>query len=141
MLGHDDRAFLERLETCQFHNAVFRHYDHLRAAWSYLQLEDVDEAIGKVGQSIRRFAAHHGHTEKFHVTLTTVWVKLVHAHAARHPHAAFASFIAAHPRLLEKDLPLQFYSRAQLFSDSARVRWIEPDLRALPSPSDGSSRS
>lgn len=134
MLGNDDRAFLERLEACQFQNAGFHHYDHLRAAWSYIQCVGVDGAIGKVEQSIRSFAAHHGQPEKFHVTLTTLWVKLVNAHAARHPHPAFASFIAEHPRLLEKDLPLRFYSRTQLFSDAARMRWIEPDLRALPSP-------
>jgi hypothetical protein len=134
MLGVDDRAFLDKLEACELTNAGFGHYDHLRAAWSYIQCLGVDGAIPITEQMIRRFASRNGHPEKFHVTLTTVWVRLVGAHAVRHPYGAFDAFITEHDQLLDKDLPLQFYSREQLFSDIARARWVEPDVRALPRP-------
>ncbi|HME82301.1 MAG TPA: hypothetical protein VKF82_09520 [Candidatus Eremiobacteraceae bacterium] len=83
-------------------------------------------------ETIRRFAAHHGHAPKFHFTLTALWVRLVAAHVADHPDAAFDELIDLDNRLLDKDLPLRFYSRAQLFSEHARASWVEPDVRPLP---------
>jgi hypothetical protein len=44
----------------------------------------------------------------------------------------FDGFLAAHPRLLDRDLLLAHYSRERLFSGAARARFVEPDLLALP---------
>ena len=44
----------------------------------------------------------------------------------------FDAFLAAHPRLLERDLLRAHYSRERLFSEAARAAFVEPDLLALP---------
>ena len=44
----------------------------------------------------------------------------------------FEAFVAAHPRLLERELLSAHYSHERLFSEAARAAFVEPDLLALP---------
>ena len=132
MMSESDARFLSALEACQIPNADFRHRDHLRAAWLYVTCAGSSRAVKLMERTIRRFAAYHGHVDKFHATLTAAWVKLVAAHVEFHACPTFDAFIDHNSKLLDKDLPLQFYSRTALFSDRARVRWVDPDLQNLP---------
>lgn len=127
-----DKAFLQSLEAGAIPNQAFRHRDHLKAAFLYVRLRGAAGAEQAMLETIRRFAEAHGHAPKFHFTLTAVWVKLVAAHARQHPKATFDELIGLDARLLDKDLPLRFYSDAVLFSERARSTWVDPDLRALP---------
>ena len=34
-------------------------------------------------------------------------------------------------KTFDKDFPLKFYSRDRLFSDEARAKFVEPDLRSV----------
>lgn len=131
-LSESDAQFLRALEACELPNAQFRHRDHLRAAWLYLSCYGQQRALVKMDQTIRRFAAHHGQHRKFHATLTTLWVRLVAAHTATDRWLEFDDFIAANGELLDKHLPLRFYTPQRLFSDLARAAWIEPDVRRIP---------
>jgi hypothetical protein len=137
--GHDgvlmsdaDMRFLHALETCQLPSGGFRHRDHVRAAWLYVTRDGVPAAIDAMDATIRQFAAHHGHAAKYHKTLTAAWVRLVAFHATCHPASEFEEFAATNPDLLDKALPMRFYSHERLFSPEAREGWIEPDRRALP---------
>ncbi len=132
MMDRGDDAFLHALETGEVANHAFHHRDHLRAAFLYVRRRGAKDAEQTMLGTIRRFAAHHGHAPKFHFTMTALWVRLVAAHVAQHPDAAFDELIDLDNRLLDKDLPLRFYSRTQLFSEQARARWVEPDMRPLP---------
>ena len=76
--------------------------------------------------------AAHGEPGRYHETLTTAWARVVGHHALRARDADFDAFLAAHPRLLERDLLCAHYSRERLFSDAARAAFVEPDLLALP---------
>jgi hypothetical protein len=127
-----DLKFLRALENGEIPNHSFRHRDHLRAAWLYVHLRGAIEAERAMLETIRRFATLTGHAAKFHVTLTVVWVRLVAAHVAHHRDKAFDDLIELDGRLLDKDLPLRFYSPDVLFSTRARTQWVEPDVRALP---------
>ena len=70
--------------------------------------------------------------DRYHDTLTTAWARVV-AHARRRDRdLGFDAFLAAHPRLLERDLLLAHYSRERLFSPAARAAFLEPDLVPLP---------
>jgi hypothetical protein len=51
------------------------------------------------------------------------------AHGAR---ATFGEFIAAHPRLLERDLLRHHYSAERLGSTEARRAYLEPARLAFP---------
>jgi hypothetical protein len=128
-----DSGFLHALETGAIPNHAFHHRDHLRAAWLYVRQRGATEAEQAMLETIRRFASLHGHASKFHFTLTALWVKLVAAHATHHVEATFDELLDLDARLLDKDLPLRFYSPDVLFSACARSRWVEPNLRALPS--------
>jgi hypothetical protein len=127
-----DAAFLEALESGQIANSSFKHRDHLRAAWLYVKRDGPENAVHSMERTIKDFAARHGHERKFHLTLTVAWVKLVGAHVAWHDRATFDEFISLNERLLDKDLPLLFYSREKLYSELARSQWIDPDLCVLP---------
>ena len=127
-----DALFLSALERCSIPNHLFRHRDHVRVAWLYITRDGPEQATSAMQRAIQRFARHQGHQHKFNVTLTVLWVRLVAAHAAHHRCLTFDEFAETNAALLDKDLVLQFYTRERLFSEAARQRWLDPDLRSLP---------
>ena len=68
---------------------------------------------------------------RYHDTLTTAWARVV-GHYALLARDDFDAFLAAHPRLVDRDLLSAHYSRERLFSAAARAGFVEPDLLALP---------
>jgi len=96
--------------------SAFHHAHHLRLALAYLtDSGSFDEAAARMAASLKRFAEAAGASEKYHQTLTLFWMRVV-------------------GQLLDRDLPLAYYSRERLFSAEARAGWVEPDLRACPAP-------
>lgn len=121
------------VETLALSTERFRHREHLAFAYYRLVHDGYPFALDSVSAQIARFARRHGHPEKFHLTLTQCWVRLVAGALAAAPsHGTFEQTIARNPELLETSLPLRYYSRGRLFSDVARASWVEPDLRELP---------
>jgi hypothetical protein len=105
-----DAAFARAFERGEVANADLNHVAHLRLALAYLEEStSVDEAAGRMASALRRFATAAGHPEKYHHTITVFWMHMV-------------------ARLLDKDLPLSYYSRERLWSDAARAGWLAPDL-------------
>ena len=95
----------------------------------------MDEALPRMRDAIRRFAAAAGASQKYHETITVLWMRLLADVKARGASGELADVLRAHPALADKELPLQYYSRERLFSDEARAAWVEPDRHA---PSVGS---
>lgn len=92
----------------------FHHVDHLHLALDYLREEaTVDAAIERMAATLREKAAAAGVPEKYHHTVTVFWMRRL-------------------APLVDKDLPLAYYSRERLDSDAARGGWVEPDVRPLP---------
>ena len=118
---------LERGEIKDFHHA-----SHLHVAWVYLaESASVQEAANKMRRTLRRFAAAAGKPEKYNETITLFWVHLLsHAYAASRGER-LEDTVHANPQLLEKNFPLTYYSAERLFSDEARISWVEPDLKPL----------
>jgi hypothetical protein len=105
----------------------FDHAAHLRFALEHLaESPSFDAAMDRVAAALQAKAADAGHPEKYHHTLTLFWMQML-------------------ARLLDKALPLEYYSRERLFSDDARRSWVEPDRLPLPEntriPDATSSRS
>jgi len=112
----------------------FRHADHIRLAWIYLRENDYPMAEDRMRESIRKFAQMAGAGQKYHETITTAWMRLVHiASRLSAQIASFEEFAQAHAWLLNKDVIFEFYSPERLKSDSARTNWVEPDLKSFPS--------
>src|SRR6266403_1698884 len=128
-----DEEFLGAFEDLSFPADLFHHGEHIRVAWVYLKSSDASRAAERMSEGIRRFANHHGATQKYHHTLTLAWMRLVAAALVETPDGhTFEQFIAAHPQLKDAKLLDQYYSKELLQTVAARETWVEPDLQPLP---------
>ena len=126
-----DVEMTRALERGEIAKENFGHTSHLHAAWVYLsETTSVDQASARMRDTLRRFAASVGKPEKYHETITLFWVRLL-ALAREASGETLEKLVAANPQLLEKSFPLAYYSRERLFSDKARTRWLEPDLKPI----------
>ena len=126
-----DVEMTRSLERGEIANENFHHASHLHVAWVYLsETTSVDQASARMRDTLRRFAASVGKPEKYHETITLFWVRLL-ALAREASGETLEKLVAANPQLLEKNFPLAYYSRERLFSDKARTRWLEPDLKPI----------
>jgi hypothetical protein len=123
---------LETLNEILHNRGRFGHREHLELAWTYLDRYPVEVASNALAAAIRHVAALHGAPQRYHVTMTQAWVRLVAVHRAGRPARAFDRFITENPRLLDKTLLVRHYSPELIASDQARTHWTEPDFRALP---------
>jgi hypothetical protein len=128
-----DEEFTDAFESCRLPNAQFRHRDHLRLAWIYLKRYGSAAAEARISDSIRKYAAHNGATQKYHETVTLAWLRLVDCAASRAPSGTpFEDVLGAFPELQDKNSLQEYYSRAVLESDSAQGIFVQPDLKPLP---------
>jgi hypothetical protein len=127
-----DVELTRALERCEIANEDFRHGLHLHVAWVYLaESSSAQQAANKMRNALRRYAAAAGRPEKYHETITLFWVHLLsRAYKARQGER-LEEIVQANPQLLEKNFPLAYYSSERLFSDEARISWVEPDLKPL----------
>ncbi len=127
-----DREFTRAFEDGSVTPAEFTHLAHVRVAWVYLnEAASVEGALPRMRDAIRRFAAAAGASQKYHETITVLWMRLLADVRARGAAGELADVLHAHPALADKELPLQYYSRERLFSDEARAAWVEPDRQSL----------
>jgi hypothetical protein len=127
-----DEAFARAFEDGAVTPAEFGHVAHVRVAWVYLrEAESVEDALMRMRAAIRRFAAAAGAAQKYHETITVLWMRLLADLRARGVSGELADVLRAYPELADKDLPLQYYTRDRLFGDEARAAWVEPDRRPL----------
>lgn len=127
-----DEAFARAFESGGVTPAQFGHVAHARVAWVYLrEAASVDEAVTRMRAAIRRFAAAAGAPQKYHETITILWMRLLADASAQGASGEFADVLRACPALADKDLPLRYYSRERLFGDEARAGWVEPDREPL----------
>jgi hypothetical protein len=127
-----DEAFTRAFENGSVTPADFDHVAHVRVAWVYLrETASIDEALPRMRDAIRRFAAAAGASDKYHETITVVWMRLLADVKARGASGELSDVLRAHPALADKELPLRYYSRERLFSDEARAAWVEPDRQPL----------
>jgi hypothetical protein len=128
-----DEDFLRAFEDLSFPADQFHHREHIRAAWLYLRSSDAPRAAERMCDGIRRFANHHGATQKYHHTLTLGWMRLVAAALIETPEAyTFEQFIATQPQLMDTNLLAKHFSKELLQTAAAREDWVEPDLNPLP---------
>jgi hypothetical protein len=105
MLNHDDVELARALERCEPPSGGFPHASHLRVAWVYLhECPSIDLAIERMAETLRRFAAAMGQSEKYSDPTTAFWMLQVAAARAALPGAAIEEVLRAYPRLLDKHL-------------------------------------
>jgi len=133
-LSTDDVEFRAAFEAGAYAPADFSHRAHVRLAYVYLAESDVGVARERMRTALVGFLAHHGiPAAKYHETLTRAWILAVHHFMHRSPEASSADdFIERNPLLLDSKIMLTHYSADLLFSDQARVEFVEPNLDPIP---------
>jgi len=125
-----DLEFAQAFERFEIPNEGFHHRDHIRLAWIYLKLYGPIEGAARISAAIRKFAAHHGKSEKYHETVTAAWMCLV----AQACHcSSFTEVTTEFPQFLDKSFLAEFYSTELLQTESARQTFVDPDKKPLPS--------
>ena len=128
-----DEVFLAQFEDKTLDPVHLNHLGHLRLAWLYLLHSPFDEALKRISQGIKAYAESLGATQKFHVTVTEVIVKIMAQRIAAMPEKNWTLFIRNNPDLLEdmESVLLQYYSKVVLFSDVAKTRFVAPDIQPI----------
>jgi hypothetical protein len=127
-----DAEFLAVFERGGFPGNAFPHRAHLRMAWLYVKSLGPEQAIPKAAAGIRNVAKHSGLPTLYHDTITRAWVYVVAAAIGYSSSRTFPEFIEEHPRLLDKHLLLEHYTKDTLTSSEARASWVAPDLSPIP---------
>jgi hypothetical protein len=94
-----DSEFIDAFESGSLPPAEFRHRDHLRLTWVYLQRHGRDEAERRLMTGLRAFAIRAGKPGKFDGPLTMAWVEVIDR--ARAGCATFDEMIVRRPELLD----------------------------------------
>jgi hypothetical protein len=133
-LSSGDIEFRAAFEAGAFAPADFSHRAHVRLAYVYLAESDVSLALERMRAALLTFLCHHDiPASKYHATLTRAWVLAVDHFMHRSPAASSADdFIERNPILLDSKIMLTHYSADLLFSDQARVQFVEPNLDPIP---------
>ena len=132
MVQMTDEAFARAFENGFVSPEEFDHVAHVRVAWVYLhETASGEAALSRMRDGIRRFAAAARLPQKYHETITVLWMRLLADVKARGASGQLSDVLRAYPALADTALPLQYYSRERLFSDEARGAWVEPDRQPL----------
>jgi len=114
-------------------SAGFGHREHVHLTWLAIRRYGDAHAETLLCHGIRRAAEYANAPQKYHVTVSVAWVRLIAHHLTDTTTADFAEFIESHPALLDKRLLLQYYRSSTLASVAARTQWVAPDVSPLPS--------
>jgi hypothetical protein len=110
--------------------AEFHHEDHVRTAWSYLQVYPVLEGLRRFTVALQRFAAARNQSGLYHETITWAYVLLIHERMKRCGSGeTWEAFASRNPDLLDwkNGILKAMYREKTLQSDLARRVFLLPD--------------
>ena len=127
-------ALVFAFENATIPASEFTHAAHIAVALSYLDSFSPDEALQRMREKIRFFAAHHGVTNLYHETLTTFWMRLLeHVASTSDPDLPLWRRINLIVDDWIKRRPVEaHYSKELIKSQAARDKWIPPDRSPTP---------
>ena len=126
-----DSGFLDQFEKGTLSPALFRHADHVRAAWLMLRKHSVFAGLERYCGGIRNLALAAKKPGLYHETITWAYLLLTRERMARLPTghtwedfaAGNGDLFAWNPGVLDR-----LYDRQTLDSDFARSCFVFPDL-------------
>lgn len=138
----DDREliFLDAFEEGSLSPDNFDHEAHVYAAWCCLMRYGDPAGRDRFVAALKRFVRLHGAADKYHETMTRAFLELIASLVESN--TGWSTFRNRHGHLIDDGLDplLRHYSRARLFSDTARNEFLPPDLAPLPDASSVDGR-
>lgn len=127
-------ALVRSFEEATIPHAEWKHAEHLVVALYYLSRCDIKEASHKMRTGILNLLENGFKVDlkkemPYHETITVFWMRAVAEFNASKNGASLIEKANEVVETFDKDYPMRFYSRDLLFSNSARSRFVEPDLR------------
>lgn len=124
------RAF----EDCTLPRSEWTHPAHLTVALWYLTHYSETEATNCIRNHIQRYNSAKGiKTTKdsgYHETITLFWIRIISQYLATKSNEEFLNLAnGIIENYANKNLPFEYYSHNLLMSWSARINWVEPDLK------------
>ena len=128
-----DKEFLEQFESLTLDEELFDHKGHIRLAWLYLNQYDLEKASSLVAKNIKAYAENLGATDKFHTTITIALVRIIQNRISYEKKISWEKFLLDNSDLIDNALSVlaQHYTSELLFSDKARISYLEPDVKPL----------
>jgi hypothetical protein len=133
---NDIEELVSSFEKAELSRDDWRHSDHLVVALYYLSHHDLETATNKMRSGILNllangFKVNLSEEMPYHETLTVFWMRTIADFNASKNGEPLISKTAEMVERFDKDYPLRFYSRELLFSDEARARFLEGDLKTI----------
>jgi hypothetical protein len=121
---------VQSFENATIDPATFRHREHLYVAWWYLRGMPLEDALARYVRYLRQLTVALGVPQKFHATITWVYLLMLQEAMERSPSLSFDELLAVNPGLLDHRATFDaYYDRDQLQSDEARRRFVLPRPR------------
>ena len=121
-----------RFESCRLMPSEMTHSAHLIISLWYLSQFPLPEGARRISENLIRFIGHYG-LKGYNETITLFWIKLI----SRFLESVDSSLSIADlandltGRFNNSQIIFDYYSRERLFSEEARIGWVEPDLKPL----------
>jgi hypothetical protein len=125
-----DEELVQVFEAGEQPPGGFHHREHVRVAWWYLSHFSLSVALERFRGGLRRFATAQGAPQRYHETITTAYVLLIHERLEKGGRGlTWVVFAAAHPDLLAWTPSVldRYYRPETLASDEARAGFVLPD--------------
>lgn len=126
-------SLVEAFENGTIPRGEWNHAGHLTVALYYCLNEDLTAATARMRRNLLNHLKAVGvdFTKEmpYHGTLTAFWMRTVDDFRKSKSGASLVETANALVAEFDKDYPLRFYSRELLFSDEARARFVEADLK------------
>ena len=123
---------IEAFESNRIASREFRHRDHVRMAWTYLQEYGFPAGAQRFAEALQRFAEANGAPQLYHATIT--WAYLVTIRERSEPGVgSWESFAAENPDLFgwKPSIIDALYLPETIASEHARRVFVLPN-RLLP---------
>jgi len=130
-MNNQDIRFIEQFESRAM--TSFKHVDHLRLAFLYIQRDGVEQAVTQTCTGIRQFAESVGAHDKYHQTITEALVRIMGVKFYQQPVTDWQEFLDTHPQLVNDASSVLYhhYSPDRLKSAQARQQFLPPDRVAF----------
>ena len=136
-MAMDDDELWQLFQASALSAAQWTHQAHVRTAFLFMRRFPLDEAHLRMRVGIIRLNARHGLNETsdrgYFETMTRVWLILVADATARSAATHSRELLERCPELLDRMLPLRYYSKDALSRVRARAIFVPPDRKPLPS--------